>query len=202
MVAIGDTAEVVNRYRRLQAQIARQDDQNAIRDMGLDQKAENSSVKYKDRMVINPNTSSYGDGSAEIIDFAIIDDMGNTTNSVLKGADFRILMRVKFNRDVFEPIFAYTIKDIKGQDVTGTNTHLEGKSFGLLSKDSIISVVFEQKMVLQGGQYLLSLGCTGFEADSFVVYHRLYDVCNIQVLSDRNTLGVVDMFVKVSVNEE
>ena len=68
--------------------------------------------------------------------------------------------------------------------------------------EKIIDVVFEQKMVLQGGQYLLSLGCTGFETDNFVVYHRLYDVCNIQVLSDRNTLGVVDMFAEVSVNEE
>ena len=202
MVMIGNTAEVVNRYRKLQAQIARENDQNIVKEISISRKEENINKKKKDRMVINPNTSSYGDNSAEITDFAVIDEMGNITNSVLKGPDFKISITVKFNKDIEEPIFAYTIKDLKGQDVTGTNTYLEGKSFGLVKKDSVINVEFVQKMVLQGGQYLLSLGCTGFETDSFVVYHRLYDVCNIQVLSDHNTLGVVDMFVEVSVNEE
>ena len=201
MVMMGNTAEVVNRYRKLQAQIARENDLNTVREISI-KNEEKSSKKKKDRMVINPNTSSYGDNSAEIIDFAVIDEMGNVTNSVLKGPDCKIEMIVKFNKDIEEPIFAYTIKDLKGQDITGTNTMLEGRSFGLVKSDSIIDVVFEQKMVLQGGQYLLSLGCTGFETDNFVVYHRLYDVCNIQVLSDRNTLGVVDMFAEVSVNEE
>lgn len=202
MVEMGNTAEVVNRYRKLQAQIARENDENTVKDIALNNQFEIKEGKKKDRLVLNPNTSSYGDNSAEIIDFAVIDEMGNITNSVLKGPFFRINMKVRFNRDIEEPIFAYTIKDLKGQDVTGTNTYLEGKSFGLVKKDSVIDVTFEQKMVLQGGQYLLSLGCTGFEADSFVVYHRLYDVCNIQVLSDRNTLGFVDLFAEVKVNEE
>lgn len=202
MVEMGNTAEVVNRYRKLQAQIARENDENTVKDIVIKNQNDTKEVKKKDKLVLNPNTSSYGDNSAKITDFAVIDEMGNITNSVLKGPSFRINMKIKFNRDIEEPIFAYTIKDLKGQDVTGTNTYLEGKSFGLVKKDSVIDVTFEQKMVLQGGQYLLSLGCTGFEADSFVVYHRLYDVCNIQVLSDRNTLGVVDMFAEVKVNEE
>ena len=34
-------------------------------------------------------------------------------------------MRIKFNENIQEPIFAFTIKDIKGNDITGTNTMLE-----------------------------------------------------------------------------
>ena len=60
-------------------------------------------------------------------------------------------------------------------------------------------VSFTQNMNLQGGQYLLSLGCTGYNADNFTVYHRLYDVCNIAVISDKNTVGYYDMNSDVTI---
>ena len=48
-------------------------------------------------------------------------------------------------------------------------------------------------MNLQGGEYLLSLGVTGYEGDDFTVYHRLYDVLNVTVISDKDTVGYYDM---------
>ena len=60
-------------------------------------------------------------------------------------------------------------------------------------------VMFTQKMSLQGGEYLLSLGLTGYEKDDFQVYHRLYDVLNVTVISDKNTVGFYDMDSVVTV---
>ena len=57
-------------------------------------------------------------------------------------------------------------------------------------------------MSLQGGEYLLSLGCTGFEGGEFVVHDRLYDAVNITVISNKNTVGVYDMNSRVSVEKE
>ncbi len=54
-------------------------------------------------------------------------------------------------------------------------------------------ITFTQKMNLQGGDYLLSLGVTGYEGDDFTVYHRLYDVLNVTVISDKDTVGYYDM---------
>ena len=54
-------------------------------------------------------------------------------------------------------------------------------------------------MSLQGGEYLLSLGVTGYEGDRFEVYHRLYDVLNITVISDKNTVGYYDMDSEICV---
>ena len=34
---------------------------------------------------------------------------------------------------------------------------------------------------------------SGFEQGEHVVYHRLYDVTNITVISNKNTVGVYDM---------
>ena len=56
-------------------------------------------------------------------------------------------------------------------------------------------------MDLQGGEYLISLGVTGYEGDSFQVYHRLYDVLNVTVVSDKNSVGFYDMNSKVTVKD-
>jgi len=62
------------------------------------------------------------------------------------------------------------------------------------------NVTFTQKMNLQGGEYLISLGCTGYRNGEFVVFHRLYDVCSLTVISDRNTVGYYDMNSKVTLS--
>ena len=62
-------------------------------------------------------------------------------------------------------------------------------------------VSFTQNMDLQGGEYLLSMSCTGFEQGEHVVYHRLYDILNFTVISNKNTVGVYDMNSKVTVRK-
>ena len=49
--------------------------------------------------------------------------------------------------------------------------------------------------------YLVSLGITGYNKHQFEVYHRLYDVINISVVSDRDTVGYFDMNSKVVVKD-
>jgi teichoic acid transport system ATP-binding protein len=127
-----------------------------------------------------------------------VDDHGNIGSSIYKGKEFEVRMKVEFYQPVDNPIFAYTIKDIKGTEVSGTNTMLEGKSPEHIDAGQIITVSFKQKMSLQGGDYLLALGCTGYPEGEFTVYSRLYDVCNIQVVSDKNTIGYVDLDAEVS----
>ena len=60
-------------------------------------------------------------------------------------------------------------------------------------------VSFTQRMTLQGGEYLLSLGCTGYEREEFKVHHRLYDVCSLGVVSEKNTVGYFDMESSVEI---
>ena len=54
-------------------------------------------------------------------------------------------------------------------------------------------------MNMQGGEYLLSLGCTGYQDGDFQVFHRLYDICNVTVISTKNTVGFYDMNSRVTV---
>lgn len=147
----------------------------------------------KDKITINAGRTEYGDGRAEIFDLGLYDQRGNLTNLLLKGEMFTIRERIRFHGPVKCPIFTYTIKDKKGTDLSGTNTMYEGTDIRQVGEGDVYDVSFTQKMTLQGGEYLLSMSCTGFEGEELVVYHRLYDVANITVISNKNTVGVYDM---------
>ena len=162
------------------------------------QKEEDGSEQHqkglmKDKITINANRTEYGDGRAEIVDLGLFDERGNLTNLLLKGEMFTIKEKIRFSTEIQAPIFTYTIKDKKGTDLTGTNTMFEGTDIKPVKRGDVYEVSFRQKMTLQGGEYLLSMSCTGFENGEHVVYHRLYDVANITVISNKNTVGVYDM---------
>ena len=147
----------------------------------------------KDKITINPNRTEYGNGKAEIYDLDMFDERGNLTNLLLKCEYFTIKEKIRFHDSIQAPIFTYTIKDKKGADLTGTNTMFEGAEIRPVKNGDEYEVNFRQKMTLQGGEYLLSMSCTGFEQGEHTVYHRLYDVANITVISNKNTVGVYDM---------
>lgn len=147
----------------------------------------------KDKIAVNANRTEYGDGRAEIFDFGLEDQRGNLSNLILKGEMFTIREKIRFYADIKAPIFTYTIKDKKGTSLTGTNTMYEGADIKPVKNGDMYEVSFTQKMTLQGGEYLLSISCTGFEGEEHVVYHRLYDVASITVISNKNTVGVYDM---------
>ena len=148
---------------------------------------------WKEYMLISPDLQNYGNKKAEIIDFGIFDETNHISNTIYKMQEFTVAMRIKFNEDILNPIFAFSIKDIKGNELTGTNTVIEKIETGYVKAGEIIEIKFTQVMRLQGGQYLLQLGCTGFVGDDFVVYNRLYDSCCVQVVSNKTTVGYFDM---------
>ena len=147
----------------------------------------------------NPNMLEYGNRMAEIIKFEVLDDKGVRSNTIEKGSTFKIRMKVRFNQDIQEPIMAYTFKNIKGTEITGTNTMFEKVQTEKSAKGDICTATFTQEMNLQGGEYLLSFGCTGYKDGDFTVFHRLYDACNITVVSSKNTVGFYDMNSKVEI---
>ncbi len=159
-------------------------------------------ARMRDKMTVNPNRTEYGDGRAEIYDMGLFDQRGNLTNLLLKGEQFTIRERIRFHAAIGTPIFTYTIRDKKGTDLTGTNTMYEGTDIRPVKDGDEYEVSFTQKMTLQGGEYLLSMSCTGFEQGEHVVYHRLYDVLGLTVISNKNTVGVYDMESVVEARKE
>lgn len=192
-MAEGRPKRIVDMYKQIlvnkDAEVVEQGTQRELADV----QAAQASGEWKANMELNPDLLDYGEKQAEIVDFAVIDDQGVINSGVVKGKEFQIRMKVRFHRDIQDPIFAFTIKDTQGTEITGTNTMYENISCGPVKKGEERVATFTQRMTLQGKSYLLSLGCVGFSNNKFTVYHRLYDVCNIDVISDKNTVGFYDM---------
>ena len=163
--------------------------------------SEDTDTNWKSNYQLNPNVNEYGDGRAKIVDFAVIDENGTYTNAIMKGSTFTVKSKVHFNTDIENPIFTLTFKTIKGIDVTGTNTMYEKCDVGLCKEGSEYVATFTQRMDMQGGEYLMSISCTGFDGVDFVAYNRLYDILNITVVSSKNTVGFYDMNSQVTVEQ-
>ena len=215
-LAEGGAKEMVNLYRRVLV--------NQYDDADLEEGAENAEAgqdgqltdgtagenvskkehagggrAMKDSLNLNPKVLEYGSKLGEIVDFAIRDDTGKITNEIEKGKEFSVQMKVRFQADVNDPIFAFTLKDLKGTEITGTNTMYEHTPVKPQKAGDVREITFKQIMPLEAGEYMLCLGCTGYKDGDFTVFHRLYDVCNLTVITDKKAVGYFDMFSKVSV---
>ncbi len=150
---------------------------------------------------LNPEIQEYGTMQARIVEYYLTDENGLRTMAVLKGSEYTMHMRVRFQDHIPAPIFAFSIKDAQGTEITGTNSMIERAYLDCAEPGQVKDITFTQRMTLQGGEYLVSLGVTGYRGDTFEVYHRLYDVLNITVVSDKNTVGFYDMESAVEVKD-
>lgn len=198
-VLTGTSAEAVDVYKKI---LANQYDDNTKEE----EKVKNTEVKevseedssWKQKLILNQQVDSYGNGKAEIVDFAVLNDKGEVTSTLQKNKQFRIKMKIRFHEDIENPIFAYIIKDRKGTEITGTNTFLEKYMQKNCKKGQEITVNFDQILNLQGGQYLLSFGCTGYVGEELDIFHRLYNACFLEVFSQKDTVGFYDMNATVT----
>ena len=192
----GNPKDTINLYKKV---LLNQSQNIASGQVLTEDGAQSANNLWKSNYELNPDVNEYGTGEAQIVDFAIVDEYGSYTNCIQKGTAFEIKSKVLFESDVQDPIFTYTFKTVQGTAVTGTNTMYEKVSVGLAKAGEVYVATFKQNMDLQGGEYLLSISCTGYVGGEFRAYHRLYDVCGVTVISDKNTVGFYDMNSEVTV---
>ena len=200
-VGEGKPQEMVDLYKRIMVgQWNENEEKNSTTANSIDSTNVNVNRLWKEQISTNPDMEVYGDGRAEIIDFGIFSDSGNIGNNVYKGDYYTVKMKVRINDDNLNPIFAFKLRDVKGTELTGTNTMLEDIDTSHCKNGVIVTISFRQKQYLQPGQYLVSLGCTAFEGDQFVVYSRNYNCCVLGVVAQKGTIGIFDSESEVTVN--
>lgn len=188
----GSPKEIIDIYKRVL--VNQYEDKESV----LKEDNDNEYSSWKEEIPLNTNYLEYGNKRAEIVDFGIFDKNNILTTQLTKKEEFTLKVKVKFNDKIENPIFAFTIKDLKGNELSGTNTIKEDFYVGSIKEKSQVIICFKQNISLQSGQYLISLGCTGFEQDEFIVYHRLYDICAINIFSEKDSVGIFDMESEIS----
>lgn len=201
----GSAADMVDLYKKILANQFDVDDDENVEDNeneiadSKENEVEKEDIVWKEKLGLNENINEYGDKRVEIVDFGIFDHNGNISNIVTKNEEFSIKMKIRFNEPQKNTIFAYTIKDKKGNEITGTNTALEGLGDIVGEQNQVYEISFRQNAIMQGGEYLISFGCTVFEGDNLAVNHRLYDATYLTILSEINTIGFFDIGSKADI---
>ena len=199
--ASGSAKEVADEYNRMQfkasckiannSSLAKGSDLTAT--IGVDQGQE-----WRGLFLVNPKENRYGNGLAKIVGAGIFSLDDKPVQSLWKGQDYDFRMKVMFNAKIEDPVFAYTIKDIKGFDISGTNTMFQKIDTGKFKANDQVLVSFRQNMILSAGSYLISFGCAGYENGEYVIYERRYDYMVFEVLSDRANVGFLDLESKIT----
>jgi teichoic acid transport system ATP-binding protein len=156
------------------------------------------SALLKDQFDTYKEIDTYGNGKADIYDYGTLDKAGVPADIFDYDDEFHIVMKVRFNETIENPIFAFTLKDVRGLEITGTNTYMKRIVSGTFREGESVTVTFKQKANLQLGKYALSLGCVNLNEKGVEVYHRIYDAMLFEVIGDAQMVGFYDLHSKIT----
>ena len=162
-----------------------------------------NSDNWDNKLTINPNMIVYGNGKVDITDFGVFNLKGEPIASVYNSDEVIIKMKVKFNENIDEPIFAITIKDFKALDFCGANTIVNETHTGSYKVGDVVVVEFKQKIPIQQNKYTVSFGCTKIDYNgNLEVYQRKYDALLIEVCSYKEVLGLAKMESEITIKKQ
>lgn len=200
--AEGSPKDMIDQYKMVMAGRKAPEPDEAKAEAPLHKAPEQDGGLWCEQMEVSPDCSAYGNGSATIMDYCVLDRNQRITNVIPAGEEYTIRMKVQFHKAASDPIFALTVRNKQGTDICGTNTKYENFNTGEIGAGETRVIAFTQRMNLKGGEYLLCLGCTGFSYGEFEVYHRLYDACLIRVVSSKSMVGFFDMNTRIEYSGE
>ncbi len=163
-------------------------------------KEENKKDTWKSHFFENPDLIEYGNLDAEVIDYGVFDSDRNYLTVVDNEKEVVLKSKIKFNKEVDNPIFTMTVKNFNGVDVAGTNTMIEKIYPGKFKKDDVVEVEFIQKLPLAPNKYTLSFSCTRINAKGELeVLNRKYEALLIEIISSKNCVGMVKLDTKINI---
>ncbi|MFF2091707.1 ABC transporter ATP-binding protein [Paenibacillus sp. NPDC058174] len=151
-------------------------------------------------------TKEYRYGSSEgTIEHIYVNDVANSeadSHTVTSLDNLKVRFVARAFKIIEKPIYAMTIKSIKGLDVYGTNTYFQNYPFKMLSNNDEVAVEFQQELRLIPGDYYISLGFVELVNGEIIPLDRRYDVIELKVLANENdrSFGISNLDSKISLN--
>lgn len=204
----GSVKDGVNRYKKIMVGLSQESVSNENieneKELAEEKNLQKSNTDdiWKDKMNQNPNMIEYGNKDAEVIDYGVFDKDENLINVFDNSDEIIIRSKVRFNKEVKDPIFTMTVKDFSGKDVAGTNTNIEKVATGTFKKGDVAVAEFVQKIPIAPGKYTLSFSCTRFNLKGELeALNRKYDAILVEVITTKNTVGITRIDSKICVNK-
>ena len=93
------------------------------------------------------------------------------------------------------------MRDVKGQEIYGTNTKFQNLNTPNLEKGDCLTVKFTQEANLGIGKYLVSIGFTFYENDELQVVHRLRECLEFEIFNQNESFGISNCFSRILLSD-
>ena len=197
----GDVKTGVEKYKKIIVGL-NPDEVEATEDEDIEEENFNDNEDWKSKLIQNPNITDYGDKRAEVIDYGMFDLKGRPISAFDNSETVILKSKIKFNKAVSDPIFTVTVKDFHGNDIAGTNTEIEKVLTGSFKKGDVVVCEFRQKVPVAAGKYTLSFSCTKYNLKGELeVLNRKYDALLIEVMTTKNTVGIIRLDSNIKVHK-
>ncbi len=170
IAAEGSPKDVVNRY------------------VGVVLERERATAKEEERTGELLSSFRHGDGTSRIVSVELIDDKGDSINTVESGDSITIRIRAKFNRAVDRPVVGVLIRNRLGVDVFGTNTKVEQVELGSFVDGETLELDFRFDCFLTRQEYTLTVATQHWEGYS---QDWLDDAVEFTVVDAKDIAGLV-----------
>ncbi|HEV2763012.1 MAG TPA: ABC transporter ATP-binding protein [Pyrinomonadaceae bacterium] len=191
LVADGRPLDVLNHYQKIimereeayEAGRAERTDEHGAGAPSEDESARPLTYTYR-----------HGDGSAEVLSAELLDSSRRRVEVVESGEPLSLRVRVRFHRDVDEPVFGFLIRNRHGVHAYGTNTEVQQLRFGTVRAGELVEVVFSFDCRLGTDTYSFSLSVhSSVTLDGGVGYDWLDGVLFFRVTSATLLEGVANL---------
>ena len=139
---------------------------------------------------ISDKEYAYGGELGRITAVQLTDAADQPRLTFPSGSAIRIRMTCAALSAIADPIYALTLKDVRGQEIFGTNTYFQNQTPPALAAGARTQAVFDLQLNVLPGVYFISLGWVRLEHSEVQVIHRRYDVLRFDVLPKDRSFGL------------
>ncbi len=151
---------------------------------------ENLLAEERTHQQISDKEYAYGGEEGQITSVVLSDHAGKPRLSFIAGETIRIQIACEAHQAVAAPIYALTLKDVRGQEIYGTNTYFQNQTPPDVPAGSRAEVTFTVVLNVLPGVYFFSLGWVRLVNGDVHVIHRRYDVLRFDVHPRDKSFGL------------
>ena len=195
IVSDGKPSDVLNRYQKLIMEREEAYDAHDSSEAGGAQNGEagNDAATAVDAQQGAALRYAYrhGDGSAEVLSAELLDDARRSVDLIETGDRVLARLRVRFHRDVDEPVFGFLIRNRHGIHAYGANTEQKAVPTGRILRGEIVEVTFSFDCWLGTDLYNVSFAVHSAEGISYdwldgVLFFRVVAETPVEGLANLN----------------
>ncbi len=147
-------------------------------------------AEERSHLQVSDREYAYGGQAGRISSVVLCGKDGLPRLSFVSGDTAEVHIVCEARSPIPDPIYAVTIKDVRGQEVFGTNTYFRGEHMPAVETGMAAHAIFRLRLNLMPGFFFLSAGWVRLDNGEVSVIQRRYDVIRFEITGRDRSFGI------------